>query len=247
MIIQKIVRLFAQKFMPKLAYPIITGPLKGIKFIHGALVGPSLGASVYLNKIEKKQTNEFIYQVKPEDIVFDIGANVGYYTMLASRIVGEKGKVFSFEPVVRNLVYLYNHIKLNKLKNVVILPFACSEESELELFLFGPNFAQGHIENNFKILEFDSESQTFVNTITIDKFTSISGVMPNIIKIDVEGSELFVLKGAKETMTKHKPKIFLSIHSNDLEIICKEYLKDFSYQFILLDEKERPSVEYLCY
>ncbi len=245
--IKKIVQLFAQKVMPKIAYPILIGPLKGIKFIHGALAGPSFGASVYINRIEQKQTNEFVKQLKFGNIVFDIGANVGYYTLLASKLIGEKGKVFSFEPVVRNLVFVYDHVRINKLKNVIILPFACSEQSKLEIFSFGPDCAQGHITKNVIASEINSDTHTFVNTIKVDEFVSKYKILPDIIKMDVEGAELLVLKGAKETLLKCKPKIFLSIHSAELELSCKEYLKDFSYNFILLDEKERPSVEYLCY
>ncbi len=244
---KKIIRLFAQRIMPKIAYPIIKGPLKGVKIIHGALTGPSFGASVYLNRVEQKQTIQFINHVRRDDIVFDIGANVGYYSILASRIVGKKGIVFSFEPVVRNLVFIYNHVRLNKLENVVILPFACSEKTRLEIFSFGPDFAQGHIENTSKILNFNSYSQTFVNAVTIDEFVNKSGFMPNVIKLDVEGAELLVIKGAKETLIKCKPKIFLSVHSSELEVSCIKYLRDLSYNFILIDEKERPSVEYLCY
>ena len=245
--IRKFARVLATKVMPEIAYPVLKGPLKGFKIIHGAMDGPSKGAGVYFNLIEQKQTNEFLRQVKKGNVVFDVGANVGYYTILASKRVGEDGIVFSFEPAVRNLAFLHNHIKLNKLKNVVILPFACAEQSTLRIFSFGPSIAQGHMENDSAIKKFDLISNTIVQTVTIDEFVHKSAVLPHIIKIDVEGSELSVLNGARDTLIKCKPIIFLSIHSNELEISCKEYLKNFSYQFILLDEKERPSLEYLCY
>ncbi len=246
-IVRKLARVLAAKVMPEIAYPVLKGPLKGFKIIHGAMDGPGKGASVYFNLIEQKQTNEFLRQVKKGYVVFDVGANVGYYTILASKRVGENGLVFSFEPVVRNLAFLYKHIKLNKLKNVVILPCACAEQSTLRMFSFGPSVAQGHIANDSAIKNFDPISNTFVQTITIDEFVHRSAILPKIIKIDVEGSEFLALNGARDTLKKCKPILFLSIHSNELDISCKEYLKKFSYQFILLDEKEGPSLEYLCY
>ena len=245
--IKKISQFIASKLVPAFSYPILKGPLKGMKIIHGSLGGPSGGASVYFDLIEKKQTSEFIKQTKKGDIVFDIGANVGYYTILASKIVGENGKIFSFEPVVRNLSYLYRHIKLNGLNNVVILPLACAEESTLKKFSFGRTIAEGHLLENNSQNSFDFLSYTYVHTIKIDDFCNYSGIAPDVLKIDVEGAELHVLKGAQQILHKSRPKIFLSIHSEMLEKECIEFLKNMGYHTVLIDEKERPSVEYLCY
>lgn len=247
-IIKKLARIIATKLMPEIPYRVIRGPLKGVKIIHGAFGGPSGGASVYFNLIEKKQTTEFLNRVNKGDTVFDIGANVGYYTILSSKKIGLNGRVFSFEPVVRNLSYLYRHMYLNDLHNVVILPLACSNIDDLVEFSYGPNTAQGHLleVKESRSINKDFLSLTYVHTITIDAFVLHSGNIPNVIKIDVEGAELLVLKGGAETLRRSKPIIFLSIHSEQLENNCKEYLAEFGYKFILLDEKERPSVEYLC-
>lgn len=247
-IIRRNFSIFAAKLLPEIPYPVLKGPLKGFKIVLGSLAGPGKGASVYLNLVEHEQTTEFLNRVKKNFIVFDIGANVGYYTLLSSLQVGPKGKVYAFEPVIRNLSYLNRHIELNKLKNVVVLPLACSDKSELVEFSFGPNRAEGHLieVDNKKNINKEFISDTYVHTISIDEFVHHSKNLPNIIKIDVEGAELLVLSGAKETIKNQKPIIFLSIHSEELEITCKEFLIEFGYEFILLDEKERPSVEYLC-
>ncbi len=244
--IKKVSQFIASRLVPAFPYPILKGPLKGMKIIHGALGGPSGGASVYFDLIEKKQTSEFIKQAKEGDIIFDIGANVGYYTILASKIVGENGKIFSFEPVVRNLAYLYRHIKLNGLNNVVVLPLACADESTLKKFSFGRTIAEGHLLENNSLNSFNFLSHTYVHTTKIDDFCNYSGITPDVIKIDVEGAELHVLKGAQQILHKSKPKIFLSIHSEKLEKECTEFLKNMGYHTELIDEKERPSVEYLC-
>lgn len=241
------VRFIATKLLPRIAYPILKGPLKGMKIIHGALGGPSGGASVYLNQIEQKQTSEFLEHTKEGYIVFDIGANVGYYTILASKKVGPNGKVFSFEPVVRNLSYLYRHIISNRLKNVFVLPLACADETTLRIFSFGRTIAEGHLIEDNSLNSSSFHYYTYVHTTTINEFCTYSNVIPDIIKIDVEGAELLVLKGAKQILQKAKPKIFLSIHSEQLEKDCIEYLTNLGYQTLLLDEKEKPSVEYLCF
>lgn len=247
-IIRKVLSIFAAKILPEVPYPVLKGPLKGLKIVLGSLAGRGKGASVYLNQVEREQTIEFLNRVKKDTIVFDVGANVGYYTLLASLQVGTNGKVFAFEPVVRNLSYLNRHIELNRLKNVVVLPLACSDKSELVEFSFGANRAEGHLieVDDAKSTDEKFFSYTYVHTISLDEFVHYSKNSPNIIKIDVEGAELLVLKGAKEILKNNKPVIFLSIHSEELEITCKEFLLEFDYEFILLDEKERPSVEYLC-
>ena len=245
--IKKILQFIASKLIPAFPYPVLKGSLKGTKIIHGALGGPSGGASVYFDLIENKQTSEFLKQVKEGDIVFDIGANVGYYTILASKIVGANGKVFSFEPVVRNLTFLYRHIILNKLSNVIVLPLACADESSLKMFSFGRTIAEGHLIDDVSPRNFNFLSFTYVHTTRLDEFCKYSNIKPGIIKIDVEGAELQVLKGAEQTLLKSKPKIFLSIHSAILEKDCIDYIKSMGYNTVLLDEKERPSVEYYCY
>jgi len=68
------------KLLPRWAYPVIRGPLKGAKFILGTLSGEGGGATVYFNMSEPEQTSAFVGALKPGQVLFDIGANVGYYT-----------------------------------------------------------------------------------------------------------------------------------------------------------------------
>lgn len=243
--IREIGRFIASKLLPVLPYPVLRGPLKGIKFILGSISGPGKGASVYLNMVEEKQTNEFIKHINKNSVIFDIGANVGYYSLLAAKLATE-GKVLAFEPVLRNLHFLYKHNDLNNINNILVIPLACSDSNSLSVFSFDSDAALGHlIENeNYNI---DSIHSTIVHTITVDKFVEVVKFIPDILKIDVEGAELLVLKGASDTLKKCKPKIFLSIHSTELEIHCVDYLRQLGYETKLIDEKERPSVEYYCY
>ena len=80
-------------------------------------------------------------------MLFDIGANVGYYTILGARLVGPRGKVVAVEPVVRNLAYLYRHIVLDKASNVSIVSAACSDTVSITTFSLGQNFAMGYLAN----------------------------------------------------------------------------------------------------
>ena len=228
---------FLSRLLPRVAYPVIRGPLKGTKFILGALAGEGGGASVYLNMIEPEQTSAFVNTLKDGQVFFDIGANVGYYTLLAARLVGLQGKVFAFEPVIRNIVYLYQHISLNRMNNITIIPNACSDSLSLQVFSAGRNFAEGHLGED------DGNHNTFpVLTVSVDNVVQRLGVYPNVIKIDVEGAELAVLEGANTTLHKAKPKIFLSTHSDMLRSSCLEYLRECDYVYeVLSQDKTNPS------
>src|SRR5574341_250760 len=109
------------KLLPQIPYPVLWGVQKGNKYVLGSLAGKGGGASVYFNMVEPEQTSCFAETLKKGMVFFDIGANVGYYTILAAQLVGPTGRVFAFEPVIRNIVYLYRHTILNRVKNVTIL------------------------------------------------------------------------------------------------------------------------------
>jgi FkbM family methyltransferase len=248
---KNLARLAAQaifgKLLPKKAYPVISGHLRGAKFVLGTLEGEGGGGSVYFNLVEPEQTEIFAKNLDSGDVFFDVGANVGYYTVLGSRLVGERGQIVSFEPLVRNLSHLYRHVTINKLQNVSIIPSACSDKISLESFSSGQNTAMGYLTNEDK-LEKNSVSNnlTLVSTVTLDAVAERLKIVPKVIKIDVEGAELSVLRGARETVLPAKPKIFLSLHSENLRTECLEYLKGFGYEFEPLGEDKENTMEFLC-
>jgi FkbM family methyltransferase len=228
--------------LPKVAYPVIRGPLKGIKIILGSLAGEGGGVSVYLDLVEKEQTEAFLKTLKAGQVCFDIGANVGYYTLLSSRIVGKRGRVFSFEPSIRNLTFLYRHTILNDIRNVTIIAAACSDTMSISDFNSGFNHATGH-------LDYSNESKGISNlvpTVTVDFLVEQFSIQPDVIKIDVEGAELFVLQGALKTLKTLKPKIFLSTHSDSLKTDCLSFLKSLDYKIEPLDKNTDHAMEFLA-
>ena len=100
-------------------------------------------------------------------------------------------------------------------------------------------------DNKGKLSSSNFFDKILVGTRRLDDIVNDLKIVPDIIKIDVEGAELDVLKGARTTIEKYKPKIFLSIHSEKLERDCIDFLSGYKYENRLLDDTERPSVEYL--
>jgi FkbM family methyltransferase len=160
----------------------------------------------------------------PDSYVFDVGANQGSYSMVMDRWVGEKGGVFAFEPEPHNLKILSSNIEKNHCHKVKVVPYALGEtRGRLKLF--------GGASTTATLVENDQSSRkdfTIIDVITLDEYCRDSKVEPSIIKIDVEGFELQVLKGAKETLLRNqdKIKVICEIHTfmwadpdYDLEII----------------------------
>ena len=233
-ILRKTARIMFGRLLPRIAYPVLRGPLRNSRFVLGALEGKGGGATVYFNMLEPEQAASMVSVLKMGQVLFDIGANVGFYTVLGSRLVGAKGKVLAFEPVARNLAYLYRHTVMNKLSNVTIVPAACSDSVSLELFATGENNATGHLAGERRDGG-SGGSVSLVPTLSVDAVVQKMDVTPNVMKIDVEGAELAVLKGAKVTLREAKPAIFLSTHSEALKTDCLAYLKECGYRVEVLD------------
>jgi FkbM family methyltransferase len=218
---RRVARMIFGKVLPRTSYPVVTGPLKGARFILGSLSGEGGGASVYFNQMETEQTAAMIGEIRPGGTFFDIGANVGFYSILASRLVGTDGNVVAFEPLVRNLSYLQRHVELNHADNVRVLPFALSSENTILSFATGPNSAMGHLSRD--------GGEMLVPTVTLDDIAERLGLMPDVMKMDVEGAEMDVFRGASRVLSEAKPTIFLSTHSPELRDECLALLSGHGY------------------
>src|SRR5579872_1601174 len=186
------------KLIPKGAiFPILQGKLQGRKWIVG-----SSNHGCWLGSYEYRKRLLFEKTVAEGDCVFDIGANVGFYTLLASALVGRRGHVFAFEPEPSNIAYLKKHVKINGVQNVRIIEAAVSDHD-----------GQGHFERGIENTEgkLSDSGALVVNCVDLDRMISDAGLYPpNVIKIDVEGGELEVLRGSTQLLAAHHPTIFLA-------------------------------------
>ena len=158
------------------------------------------------------------FNTKQGDIVVDVGAHIGKYTIIASKRVGENGKVIAIEAHPGNYEMLNRNIKLNGLTNVTTLNYAVySKESKIKLFL--PGGKSNHTIYNTLISSRATNEEKFVevNANTLDGLLLQGGINHaevNWIKIDVEGAEFEVLKGAHDIMSNSNNITFLiEIHN----------------------------------
>ena len=229
----KLLRLPLKLIPNKTVLPIIQGTLKGKKWIKGSSIN-----GCWLGTYELDKQVLFSKYVKPGMIVYDVGANVGFYTLLSSLLVNEMGKVYSFEPLPLNISTLKKHIELNKLRNVIVTEKAVSNKVSTVKFNFGDNRSAGFI---------SKDGQIEVDTISIDEFIRQDNPQPDLMKIDIEGAEYEALIGAKELLRRKKPVIFLATHSDKLREKCLKLLAEFGYTISTVDKKPIDETdEFVC-
>ena len=137
--------------------------------------------------------------VRPGDVVLDIGANVGYYTLLLSQKVGPTGKVYAFEPAPGNFELLCKNVETNGCTNVVAVNKAVSnEQKSIKLFLSKDNLGDHRIYDSG-----DSREHVIVDCIRLDDFLARSAADIRVIKIDVQGAEFQVLAGMTSLFNKN--------------------------------------------
>ena len=167
-------------------------------------------------------------------VFIDVGANLGKYTIMVGKKLKENGTVISIEPEKQNIKLLNENIKINGLKNVIVIEKACSNKNgKSTLYLEGTTFGgTSHSLEKHKhhVGEIIVDIETLDSIISKLKFKRV-----NLVKIDVEGSELEVLHGAEKIITKYHPKIICESFDKESEEKITNFLKKFKYQVKRID------------
>lgn len=211
---------------------IMQGPLRGKKWIVGAS-----NHGCWLGSYEYEKQMAFCREVKQGSVVYDLGANVGFYSLLASTLAGKEGMVFSFEPSPRNLRYLTKHIELNQISSCRIFDMAVSSSDGVAQFYLDTNHAEGRLmPDRLQLTEGGQNHTVPVKTVKLDTLVFSRGMAPpNLVKCDIEGGEYDALKGAEATLRQFAPVIFLATHGTDVHRRCCELLDGLGYDLLPLD------------
>lgn len=164
---------------------------------------------------EKNQFVVLKQTVKKGDITIDVGAWNGVYTLFLSKLVGKEGKVYSFEPDPIVMRILKTNIKFNKIKNTKLENLAVSNSEGKEIFyiLDEGGTSKSYVKNAPDSNRFGIITKELLRNITtLDNYCLKNNIIPNGIKIDVEGLEGLVIKGARRIMEQYKPWILLEFH-----------------------------------
>jgi len=196
--------------------PILQGRLVGKKWIVG-----SSNHGCWLGSYEYDKQRAFASAVKWGSTVFDVGAHVGFYTLLASELVGPEGRVFAFEPLPSNVVLLREHLRINHTRNATVIEAAVGDHSGVVGFKRGSSTAMGYV---------SSTGDLEVESVALDELISKQELpVPQYVKIDVEGGEVLVLQGSLGLLKQEHPMLFLATHGPDLHRQCCGLLGSLGY------------------
>jgi len=215
-------------------HKIPMGPAKGI-YLYMAL---RTGLKKYLGVYEKEQAEFMCKVINRGDYCFDLGSHIGYFTTLFSRLVGEDGKVFSFEPIKEGYEFQKKSVQKNGFKNVEIFNFALGDEQkEQKAYVFSDS-GMAHFDRSILGLKEDHESAVF-QIRTLDNVVEVAKLKKlDFMKIDIEGFEYKALLGGRNTVKKHKPNMLIEIHSRENYEGVYNLLRELDYKFYNLENNK---------
>ena len=210
------------KAVPKAAViPIMSGRARGFKWIVGASIH-----GCWLGTYERTKQKRFAAAVSRNDVVYDLGAQAGFYSLLASRLVGPQGMVYSFEPLPRNISFLKQHIALNEVTNIKVFELAAASTDGTGLFQDGAGPLQGGL---------SERGRREVRVASLDTLFGEGQLRPpNVLKLDIEGGGLQACIGAKELLAAYRPLVLLAIDAAS-DYQCCDLLRTLGYS---IDEFE---------
>lgn len=187
--------------------------------------------------------------VNENDVCLDIGANLGYYALMMSKLVGKNGNVHAFEPVPINYEILCKNVELNNYSNIACYDVAMGSSSGYFNFLLHDKSNCGKMLEGSIRKNKDATKVIKVNTITVDSFVEQYNIQNiNFIRMDIEGYEYEVFKGMHKTLSLPNLKMLVEFHwpggkeysyySQFMELLKQLYAQNFIIAKAWIDGKE---------
>ena len=224
-------RIFLKNELPGV-FPL-SGRLKGLKiFIQNwdqyQLIDPNF---------EFKECSVIEKIVEPGWICADVGAHIGYMTLLMAQLSGEKGLVYAFEALPENVQRLQRNIDINKLSNRILVEnYAVSDDINQNIMIYvSTNSFEGSVFPDFA--NHISELPIEIPAISLDKYYSTK-VAPQFIKMDIEGGEIFAFKGMKQLLSTSRPILLIEVHNKGREFLEDIISVDYSLFNLLFKKME---------
>jgi len=173
-------------------------------------------------------------RLKPGSVLYDVGANIGFYSLLAAR---QGAQVFAFEPDVQNAESLEHHARLNSLSAKIEVIRAAVFSTSGFVALEPADTARGHGNAHVGTDTEPSNSTVQVPCTTLDDFAQ-EHIGPDTIKIDVEGTESNVLEGAEKLFTQYRPHLICEVHDAANASFVDTWLKNRGYELSWLDSNK---------
>ena len=203
---------------------------------------PEHSTSMYLygvleHEAEVRLTRFLIRTLEDDDVFFDLGANFGFYSLLASEFI-KSGRICSFEPVP----FVFEGLSKNAAASGKINAVNCAVSDRIGVLDFNQAPECRHTGSSFDEASFRAPgtppkfafTQIKVRTTTVDEFRAQNGLVPTVIKIDVEGAEKLVISGARETLASASLTVILEVlkppFNNSIHRDATRMLQELGYQ-----------------
>lgn len=199
---------------------------------------PEGNAIYYYGFFEAGLTNFFVNLLKEGDVFFDIGAHVGYYTVLAGELVGANGSVHSFEPTPRTFASLKKntqHTGNTVIHNAAVL----DKETLIEFIDYGPKYSafNSYKKRTDEEMSFLGKPEVIpIKTISLDRYCADHKIVPTVIKIDAEGAEHLILQAMSDILEYLRPIVSIEVAGGE------EWKENCARSIELLQSKK-----YSCY
>lgn len=196
-------------------------------------LNPRTGQDYLHGCVESAMQAALAQHLRPGSVFYDLGANIGFFTLLAARCIGPAGKVFSFEPDPAVAARLRRNIARNGFPNVTVVESGVwSSSGNFDFVPATPDSPDRGV-GTFMPSGHAAESIP-VRCVSLDNFTQ-SAPLPDAIKCDVEGAELEVLRGADTLLRTRRPWLLCEMHSEANDAAARDLLSSLGYSFSYVD------------
>lgn len=236
----------ASPSIPHISKWVVSEVLDGERLMWVDLADEYVSRGCLLDAYEPLETDVVRRHLCPTDTFLDIGANIGWFTMVASTIVGEGGHIHSFEPRSPTGSYLKRSILLNNLGDKVTLHHSGLSNINGEVTLVWEPATKNPGHSYLVDDGAPPHKKVEVQTINVRRLDDLQIGKVDMIKMDVEGAELLVLDGARRTVETYRPMILSEIYPEQLKAVSKALTQDFfdwlrarNYRSFIVDSVKR--------
>ena len=222
--------------------------VEGREFVHTVDAGPARGLKypitlpadkgIWIGTYEHELAEAIAAAVKPGDVCYDCGGWRGFFSGVMA-LAGAK-RVYAFEPLPDNVAQLRKMIALNPELPITLIKAAVTETpGELE-FVVMSETSMGKLSTSTFQADNQSGRKIRVRAVALDALIASGETLPpKVMKVDVEGTELMLLRGARRLLAEHQPKLFMEIHSPELARDCRALLQELGYRVQVFEQPGR--------
>jgi FkbM family methyltransferase len=183
---------------------------------------------------DQEQLALYATLLKPGMVFYDGGANIGYLSLVLARLLGKEGRVVAFEPLPENATILRNNVALNKMENLTVCEVALGDVDGYAEFRVGGEVVHGKLAGSAMDVGPEASQAIRVAARRLDTVVAEQHLPPpDLIKLDIEGSEAVTLAASREFLREHKPLLLVEIHRTNREM--EQVLRELNYHYCVCE------------